>query len=107
MRSLDHHAALVLIDAGADAARRIELSARGERFTTILHEIVRCGRTVALARGVDPSPLDSDGATPMHRLDERSDHLNPQITRALITAGADVNATTASGQRPIHSGSCP
>jgi hypothetical protein len=42
----------------ADVGRRIELSARGERFTTILHEIVRLGRTVALERvldrGVDP-----------------------------------------------------
>jgi hypothetical protein len=48
-----------LIDAGADAGRRIELSARGERFTTILHEIVLLGRTNALQRvlagGVSPS----------------------------------------------------
>ena len=83
VRSLDHRAALVLIDAGADPGRRIELSARGERVTTILHEIVLLGRTVALdralARGTGPSPLDSDGATPMHRLDDRSDHLNPGI----------------------------
>ena len=54
----------------ADAARRIELSARGERFTTILHEIVRRGRTVALnhalAHGVDPGLVDSEGATALH-----------------------------------------
>lgn len=106
VRSLDHAAALVLIDAGADGGRRIEISARGERFTTILHEIVLLARTVALdrvlARGVDPSLLDSDGATPMHRLDERSDHLNPGIVRALVAAGADVNASTTSGERPIE-----
>lgn len=105
VRSLDHAAAIVLIDAGADPARRIELSARGERFTTILHEIVLMGRTVALARtlarGVDPSLKDSEGATPMHRLSERSDHVNPEIVRALAAAGADVNAATSSGQRPI------
>ncbi|MBJ7336905.1 ankyrin repeat domain-containing protein [Mycolicibacterium sp.] len=105
VRALDHAAALVLIDAGADPTRRIELSARGERFTTILHETVRCGRTVALnralARGADPSPLDSDGATPMHALDDRSDHLNPELVRALVAAGADVDAVTAGGLRPI------
>jgi hypothetical protein len=48
VRSLDPAAAVALIDAGANAARRIETSARGERFTTILHEIVSMGRTVAL-----------------------------------------------------------
>jgi hypothetical protein len=106
VRALDHQAALVLIDAGADAGRRIELSALGERFTTILHEIVLLGRTVALERvlagGISPALLDSDGATPLHRLDERSDHLNPEIASALIAAGADVNASTTGGQRPIE-----
>jgi hypothetical protein len=106
VRALEHHAALVLIDAGADAGRRIELSARGDRFTTILHEIVLLGRTIALeralGRGANPSLLDSDGATPMHRLDDRSDHLNPELTRMLTAAGADVNAATPSGQRPIE-----
>ena len=37
----------------------------------------------ALAQGVNPSLPDSDGATPMHRLDERSDHLNPAMVRSL------------------------
>jgi hypothetical protein len=106
VRALDPAAALVLIDAGADAARRIERSALGEQFTTILHEIVLDGRTTALgralARGADPSPRDSQGATPMHSLDDRSDHVNPGMVRALAAAGADVDATTASGQRPIE-----
>jgi ankyrin repeat protein len=86
-------------------ARRIELSARGERFTTILHEIVSMGRTVALdhaiARGVDPSLQDSEGATPMHLVGDRHDHLNPGMVRALVAAGADVDAATTGGQRPI------
>jgi hypothetical protein len=106
VRSLQPEAALLLINAGADAGRRIELSAQGERFTTILHEIVSLGRSTALehalARGVDPSLPDSDGATPMHRLDERSDHLNPAMVRSLVIAGAEVNAPTTSGQRPIE-----
>ena len=106
VRSLQHDAALVLIDKGADPARRIELSARGERFTTILHEIVALGRTVALARalarGADPGVRDSDGATPLHMLDDRSDHLNPGIIRDLVKAGADVDAQSLGGERPIE-----
>ena len=62
---------VALIEAGADAGRRIDLSARGERFTTILHEIVRLGRTVALthalAKGVARACEDSDGATGVAR----------------------------------------
>lgn len=106
VRALDHHAALVLIDAGADAGRRVDLSARGDRFTTILHEIVLLGRTEALRRalavGVDASLVDSDGATPMHRLDDQSDHLNPELVVLLHEAGADVDAETPSGRRPIE-----
>jgi hypothetical protein len=106
VRSLQPEAALVLIDAGADAGRRIELSALGDRFTTILHEIVLLARTAALDRalamGVSPSVLDSDGATPLHRLGERSDHINPTLVRSLAGAGADMNASTDGGQRPIE-----
>lgn len=104
VRALDPAAALTLIAAGADVGRRIETSARGETFTTILHEIVRCGRVealdLALVRGVDPAPRDSAGATPMHCLDDGSDHLNPGMVRALARAGADVNA--GDGERPIE-----
>jgi uncharacterized protein len=106
VRSLQPEAALALIDAGADAGRRIELSALGERFTTILHEIVLRARSAALDRaldmGVSPSLLDSDGATPLHRLDERSDHLNPTLVVSLVATGADVNASTDSGERLIE-----
>lgn len=106
VQSLQPEAALALIDLGADAGRRIELSALGDRFTTILHEIVLLGRSTALqralARGVDASLRDADGATPIHRLDERGDHVNPELVRRLVEAGADVNAETASGQRPIE-----
>ena len=106
VRSLAPDAALALIDAGADAGRRIELSAQGDRFTTILHEIVLLARTTALdhalAAGVSPSLLDSEGATPLHRLDERSDHVNPAIVRALVGAGADPDTSTPSGRRPIE-----
>jgi len=106
VRSLQPAAAVVLIDAGADAGRRIELSARGDRFTTILHEIVLLARTTALdhalAAGVSPSLLDSQGATPLHGLGDRSDHVNPAIVRALVGAGADPDASAPSGQRPIE-----
>lgn len=106
VQALQPEAALALIDVGADAGRRIELSAQGDRFTTILHEIVLLGRTAALQRalagGVDPSLRDADGATPIHRLNERSDHVNPELVRRLVEAGADVNAGTSSGQRPIE-----
>jgi len=38
----------------------------------------------------------------LHRLDERSDHLNPALVRSLVGAGADVNASTNGGQLPIE-----
>jgi hypothetical protein len=102
-----HSAGIVvaLIDAGADAGRRIALSARGEKFTTILHEIVRLGRTVglahALAKGTRPDLTDSDGATPLHVVDGNNDNVNPEIVRALVQAGAAVDAATPSGMQPI------
>jgi ankyrin repeat protein len=96
---------VALIEAGADAGRRIDLSARGERFTTILHEIVRLGRTVALnhalAKGVDPALLDSDGATPLHVIDGNADNANPEMVRALVRAGAAIGAATPGGTQPI------
>jgi uncharacterized protein len=103
-----HSAGIVvaLIEAGADAGRRIELSASGERFTTILHEIVRLGRTVALAhalaKGADPELRDSDGATPLHVVDGDGDNVNPEMVRALVRAGAAVDAISSSSTQPIE-----
>lgn len=106
LRSSSPGVAVALIDAGADSGRRIGLSAHGDRFTTTLHEIVRVGATVALthalARGVDPSVLDSDGATPMHVVDEHRDNVNPEIVRALAGAGAAVDAAMPSGTQPVE-----
>ncbi len=97
---------MALIDAGADAGRRIELSARGERFTTILHEIVRRGRTVALnhalASGVDPALVDSEGASPIHVIEGSADNVNPEMVRALVRAGASVHCPLPSGTQPIE-----
>jgi hypothetical protein len=97
---------VAFIDEDADAGRRIELSARGEKFTTILHEIVRRGRTVALshalAHGVDPTLVDSDGATPLHVIDGTADNVNPEIVRTLVRAGAAIDAPLPSGTQPIE-----
>jgi hypothetical protein len=105
VRSLSAGIVVALIDAGADAGRRIDLSARGERFTTILHEIVRLGRTVALAHalamGTPPDLKDSDGATPLHVVDGNNDNVNPEMVHALVRAGATVDAATPSGTQPI------
>jgi hypothetical protein len=106
VRSASAGIVVAMIDSGADAGRRIELSARGEQFTTILHEIVRQGRTVALSHalacGVDPSLVDSDGATPMHVLGEGTDNVNPAIVGALARAGASVAAPMRNGTQPIE-----
>jgi hypothetical protein len=106
VRSLSAGIVVALIDAGADAGRRIELSARGERFTTILHEIVRLGRSVALAHalanGVDPGLRDSDGATALHVVDGNGDNVNPEMGRTLVRAGAAVDAAMPSGTQPIE-----
>src|SRR5690349_8368262 len=94
------------IDAGADAGRRIELSAQGDNYTTILHEIVRLGRTVALAhavaKGTRSDLTDSDGATPLHVVDGKNDNVNPEIVRTLVRAGAAIDAATPSGTQPIE-----
>jgi hypothetical protein len=106
VRSLSAGIVVALIDAGADAGRRIELSAQGEKFTTILHEIVGLGRTVALAhalaKGTRPDLEDSDGATPLHVVDGNNDNVNPEIVRALVGAGAEIDAATPSGAQPIE-----
>lgn len=109
VRTMASGIAVALIDAGAYAGRRIALSAGGERYTTILHEIVRAGRTVALnhalANGVDPSLLDSDGATPMHVIEDNGGLLdgdNPEMVRALVRAGASVSAALPDGTQPIE-----
>ena len=106
VRSLSAGIVVALIDAGADAGRRIELSAQGEKFTTILHEIVRLGRTVALAhalaKGTRPDLTDSDGATPLHVVGGTNDNVNPEIVRALVRAGAAIDAATPSGTQPIE-----
>jgi uncharacterized protein len=106
VRSLGSGIVVALIDAGADAGRRSELSARGERFTTILHEIVRLGRTVALAhaltKGTCPDLKDSDGATPLHVIDGNGENVNPEMVRALIRAGAAIDAALPSGTQPIE-----
>jgi ankyrin repeat protein len=114
VRSLSAGIVVALIDAGADAGRRIELSARGERFTTILHEIVRLGRTVALAhalaKGTRPDLNDSDGATPLHVVDGNNDNVNPEMVRALVRAGSrgrrrDAQRHPTYRVRPVES--CP
>jgi hypothetical protein len=106
VRSLSAGIVVAMIDAGADAGRRIELSAQGDRFTTILHEIVRLGRTVALAHalanGTRPDLTDSDGATPLHVIDGNNDNVNPEMVRALVHAGAAVDAAMPSGTQPIE-----
>jgi len=106
VHSLSAGIVVALIEAGADAGRRIELTARGERFTTILHEIVRLGRTVALAhalaKGVLPDLKDSCGATPLHVVDGNSENVNPEMVRALVRAGAAVDAAMPSGTQPIE-----
>jgi hypothetical protein len=106
LRSLSADIVVALIDAGADAGRRIELSAQGEKYTTIVHEIVRLGRPVALAhalaKGTRPDATDSDGATPLHVVGGTNDNVNPEIVRALVRAGAAIDAATPRGTQPIE-----
>lgn len=46
--ALQPEAAVLLIEAGADAGRTIDVSARGQRTTTILEQMVEFGRDTAL-----------------------------------------------------------
>ncbi|BBZ16371.1 ankyrin repeat domain-containing protein [Mycolicibacterium gadium] len=56
----------------------------------------------ALAHGVDPGLVDSEGATPLHVLNDAADTVNPEIVRALTRAGASINAPLPSGMQPIE-----
>jgi uncharacterized protein len=56
----------------------------------------------ALAKGVGPDLVDSDGATALHVVDGDNDNVNPEMVRALVRAGAAVDAALPSGTRPIE-----
>ena len=46
--------------------------------------------------------LDSDGATPIHVIEDSADNVNPEMVRALVRAGASVNAAAPGGAQPIE-----
>jgi uncharacterized protein len=56
----------------------------------------------ALAKGVAPDLEDSDGATPLHVVDGDNDNVNPEMVRALVRAGAAVDAALPSGIQPVE-----
>ena len=56
----------------------------------------------ALTKGVDPDLKDSDGATALHVVDGNNDHVNPEMVRVLVRAGAAVDAALPSGTQPIE-----
>jgi hypothetical protein len=58
--------------------------------------------THALDKGTDTSLLDSEGATPLHVVDGDNDNVNPEMIRALVRAGAAIDAATSSGTQPIE-----
>ena len=60
------------------------------------------GLAHALANGTPPGLTDSDGATPLHVIDTNNDNVNPEIVRALVRAGAAIDAGTPSGTQPIE-----
>jgi uncharacterized protein len=56
----------------------------------------------AIAKGVAPDLTDSDGATPLHVVDGNGDNVNPEMVRALVRAGAAIDAAMPSGAQPIE-----
>ena len=49
-----------------------------------------------------PALVDSEGATALHVIGSSADNVNPEMVRALVRAGASVNAPLPSGTQPIE-----
>ncbi|MGZ5378384.1 MAG: ankyrin repeat domain-containing protein, partial [Mycobacterium sp.] len=56
----------------------------------------------ALAHGVDPGLVESEGATALHVIGSSAENVNPEMVCALVRAGASVNAPLPSGTQPIE-----
>lgn len=85
--------------AGADLDK-----VRNNRGETPLYTACRCDAAAAalflLSQGVDPDARTTGGDYPMHRAAISYD---PQMVKALVAAGADIEARSAHGQQtPLH-----
>jgi hypothetical protein len=83
--------------AQAAAGRDARLGSRRFGGRTLLHYAAGAGRlevvAALLGRGADPDVKDATGHTPLYRAaNECASEAGPEIVKALVRAGADVNA---------------
>ncbi|MCB9750008.1 MAG: ankyrin repeat domain-containing protein [Myxococcales bacterium] len=89
-----------LLDAGAD------VRAAAEDGETCLHAAAQSREAdfvipLLLAAGADPRVADAKGQTPL-LLAARCEHASAASLRALLDAGADVNARARAGEQALH-----